>query len=138
MRWRTASCLAPACRGTRCKKDQVAVGGVCQGLAAGWAVDAESAMVTYHQGGQGTGVSRCLRPTEPPKVPAACVVNQSIIVGKCPVDVHVGIKLAGDRLVSSACAKQDLCVLGPAGAAGGVALGDCSSALASGWGLHAT
>lgn len=118
--WRGQACLVPT---TIQKRGVVSLEACSASLAHGWAIDSETGpagMLSY--GGWQ------LRPVDPPKVPAACKSGTGVFIGSCPPGV--GVKLVGDKLVSTACTAQSLCVVG-----GGKAplLGPCSSPLASGW-----
>lgn len=119
--WRGQACLVPAAVQ---KRGLVSLEACTASLAHGWVVDSEGGPGTLSYAGWK------LRPVYPPQVPAACKSGTGLFIGSSRQGKPVGVKLVGDKLVSSACVAQSLCVVG-----GGKApvLGLCSSPLASGW-----
>jgi hypothetical protein len=121
--WRGQACLSLVATAPK-KKGKVGLAACATPSAHGWAV-AYDGLVSYSEW--------VLRPTNPPKTPASCKAGTSVMVGSSPAGS--GIKLSqagGGKLVSSACEKESLCVVG-----GGVApvLGSCASPLATGWNM---
>eukprot|EP01049_Picozoa_sp_SAG25_P012905 SAG25_NODE_1861_length_2244_cov_1.411189_3_plen_279_part_00 len=116
--WRVQACLIPAAIQKRAKVGFVQ--GACTAQQHGWAV-ADDGLVSYSEW--------VLRPSNPPKTPASCKANTSVMIGSSPAGIKLSVA-GGGRLVSSACKKEALCVLG-----GGLVpvLGPCSSPLAVGW-----
>jgi hypothetical protein len=126
--WRGGGCLTA---NAKTKKSAVTLGACTNTLAYGWHVAAAGGAVSY--------ASLCLRPVDPPQLPASCTNGTRLFIGHCPEGVGIRSD-GGDTLVSTACEEQSLCVLAPATngeslSGGAPTLGPCWSLLAKGWNI---
>jgi hypothetical protein len=131
-----AVCIAPSCSHAKCGvvATTCAKASAATATADVWTIDPSSGSVLFEgpadQNTTATDIATdiCLRPLQPPKLPANCKVGQPLMIGE---SACLHLDTATTKIVSPDC--KGLCAVMAAEPPHAITLGDCTAPLALGW-----